>query len=694
MGMLLRLSCWAMFVAAASLIACSSNEEGSAGTEEEGAATCTPDAFDDAQNAAPLSVGEGLEGYICPVQDQDWYTVALADGDRIVRVNVDMVTDVTRVDLSYSLWSLDGEGKATAVIASLPTTDAGPRVSGTHCLDVATYALLVRDQNSDAEDARNSYTVSFDTFGEPDAAEPNETRDAATQATLGEDIVAYVACAGDVDTYEAEIPEDTVLRVTLTTEKTAYQPVLQILDAQGELVLEDQAPGATERASTLDLREVTALGGTFYVTVSDLDGDQGDPEVPYTLRIEALDDPDTYEPNDEPSEASDALTPSTVNCNGSWNDLPTVSGSFGAPGDVDWFRLDLNSCAQDEAVLDVELAYDFSSIPVEEVLNYQASVTLVHGDEDGPSACTVDGDCTNLSGRSCSEEFDCEGYSNLCLPDGYCAGADVCLPSGFCGANQIERHSVGSTQGSAGILRMSAPLLQNGTLYLRLSDFRSDAGLPTATYTLSSRVRDDADSYEPNNPFQPVLTNENLSIDEGHERADSTAATLIPVRSPGGCSNTNNWTNYGRISYENDFDFYRYDHPCPGLDCMVTIYFETDAGDTDHGLFVFYNGRSRPWFSRLMPSGSSGALGAGTGYGGLPGGHQTSCFYSFQDHADYQIVVRDLVDSASDPDQMRDWNMDQRYRFCIEKTADGCQSPCENREVPAPGSGVFECTDP
>ena len=147
-----------------------------------------------------------------------------------------------------------------------------------------------------------------------------------------------------------------------------------------------------------------------------------------------------------------------------------------------------------------------------------------------------------------------------------------------------------------------------------------------------------------------------------------------------GCCGPDDWIE-GAISYEADQDWYVYNHPCPGEDCMVRIRFEVDGGPVDQ-LWQVFEG-NRVWFDSVLPTEERADNPAYDGaFGGL--GAEDTCFYAFGGHGDgqhYSLAIRDLLPRA-------DWQPDQRYRFCIEKVARTCvEPPCrisENGQCDAP----------
>jgi hypothetical protein len=213
---------------------------------------------------------------------------------------------------------------------------------------------------------------------------------------------------------------------------------------------------------------------------------------------------------------------------------------------------------------------------------------------------------------------------------------------------------------------VSVPLYGDPYVYLNVADWQSDAGAPSLVYNFSVRVRADPDTNEPSNLFVP-----------DRERSDSIRRQLeaargrgpIPIRdcTAGDCCNSGTWVA-GSISYELDEDFYPYEHPCPGEDCTLRIHYQLDGGPVDF-LFSVFRGNSL-WFDTVVAVREQETQPAKSGvFGGTTA--QDACFYAFQGHPagmHYTISVRDLADT-------RDFEPDQRYRFCIEKIANECSVP-------------------
>lgn len=621
--------------------------------------TCVRDDVDDIAQAVSLEPGAETEGWLCPRGDQDWYSFSLPPSDRLVRVHVSMNTDRSPVEPVYAIFD-QSSGEAMSVAAP-PADDVGSDLDFVHCLPSGDYTLQMRDQNDDAQDIRHPYALTVSLSPEPDAQEPNDDQAGAIAASLPTEQTGYVSCAGDSDWYKVEVPADSILQVELEMEQSLMQPHVRLIDANGELVQEITNPAGAVGTTSLNMFEVIPVAGTYYVVVDDDDDRQADPDVPYTLLVRALADTDPNEPNDRPVDAT-RLSGNSLGCGAGWSQWFETPGTVGAPGDNDWFEVNLMGC--ERGLIEAEMTVIQSGLPNDQAWELQsevqASIALIREERNSP--CNDDQTCRSLSGLTCQSPFDCEGYFGACLEDGFCGGTTACLPTSVCGANMVERHytAVGvpanpSSPPPANEARLSSPILGNGLHYLRVGDFQGNGGTPNARYVFRYRVRQDPDVNEPNNILMNTLTDD-IPVQQDQPRA-------VPVSL--GCGTMTE----GALSYENDRDWYVFDHPCPGSDCMLQVRYEVDEGPVEHVVVLYQGGR--PFFDRSLEQGTSGNWG--------PAANQ--CLYAFQKHENpYYLMFRDLFTDA------RDWSSDQRYRFCVESPSASCDPPCQtiNGECNAP----------
>jgi hypothetical protein len=664
---------------------------------DAGTLECERDDVSKPELASALSFDEAQDGYICPEGDRDWYKVEIPGGETILDVSLAMAVPLSPVEASYALWTIDPEGGAGSVVAAPAFTAVGETLDNVHCMEPGEYLLSVNDAGDDSSDLRNSYELSVKTSADGDQNEPNNTKESATVLSSGQTATGFVTCPGDQDRFAIDVPAGNLVKIHLESEIATYEPKIELSSEDDDVLVQQINRSGRVRSTVIDRFATLPSAGRYYVTVTDDDDFDSDPDVPYELTVDFVPDTDANEPNNS-TETATPLSQTPVSCADSWSSTVEMTGTIGAPGDNDWFEVPLQNCAG--GIIEADLSFDTSSMSDAQKWEFstqvQASIAMVIPETNSP--CNDDAQCNALQ-VSCSDGLDCAGLLEQCLPDGLCAGASVCLPGGFCGANRVQRNytcnprlpecqAANSPAPPPNQARFAAPLPQGSPVFLRVSDFQANAAAPDTTYRLSVRVRSEPDTHEPSNVFTNELQSD---IPVGAHLAKS---SKVPVYDCTGldptCCASSAWTS-GAISYENDLDWYTYDHPCPGEDCMLKFHYQADGGSVDTVINV-YTG-SRPWYTVL----SAEQEDTQASVAGSVGGTATSdrCFYSFQGHTgdpyEYGVLVRDVRELYSDAltpiPASRDWDPDQSYSFCVEKVFDGCDTPCEVAE-----NG--ECTTP
>lgn len=494
------------------------------------------------------------------------------------------------------------------------------------------------------------YALTVVTHPEPDAHEPNDAEPTEAGAGAWE---GALSTRGDRDRYRVPLLAGELFTATLTSQHEATTPTLTILNGTEQPLHALTVYDAPETwAWTAD------ADTTLELLVADDDACEHGLGETYTLDLEIVPDPDPSEPNDHPTVAT-AL--GTASCGDTWQSLPIRSGALSASGDVDWYQLELSDCTP--GILEVDLAFTGQSPGS----TLDVALRLLRGDPASP--CQIDQDCQVLA-RFCDDDADCELYGNLCLPQGQCAGAGVCLPDETCAATTLlEVAEPGATNAV-----LSAPLVGTDTAWLTVQDHRGD-DRTLATYELDVRTLAEPDPREPDNVY---TAGPPTSSDAGLHTA---RATTVPVHdcTLGDCCDDTTWVD-GTLATAHDQDWFRYEHPCPGEDCMLRLHWRSDAGPADH-FFQVWRG-TRLWFDQLAGTADLPAQAERFGtYGGLT--DQDQCFYAYQGHNgspySYHLSVRDTIwVSRNDPQGGTwDWSAAQTYGFCLEKLAAGCESPCQ-----------------
>lgn len=633
-------------------------------------AECARDPSNDSSEAVALALDSEVTGYLCPIEDVDWYRVDTGASAGLLRVRLAVDGELSPVEPSYAVYRIDGDGGPGEVVGAPPATLLGQALDEVHCVSPGSYLVAVRDDGDDAQDFRRPYRLTVSASPNPDTAEPNDDAAGATPLASGAAAHGAISCGGDEDWFAVDLAAGQLVRARLELDVAGFDPTVRLVDAAGELVGLRDNPSGRVSPTDIELALVPPGPGRYYVVVGDDDGRDADPEAEYTLTVTAAVDDDPNEPNHHPDVATPLATTADA-CGaaaGAWRE---EHGTIGAPGDNDWYRLPVTGCAP-QGLLEAEVEYDVAGLDAAALAalrrDVQLAVTFVRAHRGSP--CQVDSDCQALA-KTCQNSWDCSGLFNACRPDGFCAGAAVCLPEGVCGANVIQRREMGGAVAGPGpeTVRLSAPLFGDEVVYLRVADFQSDGAAPGVSYRVRARVRAEPDANEPSNVYAPEL------LESFPTGIQASAAKPVPVHDCTGltpdCCGPDTWVE-GEISYENDLDWYRYDHPCPGEDCNLRLVYELGGGPVDFVVSFYREGGL--WFGGVVGPGSEAVTQSALSghYGGV--GPGDSCLYAFSGHegADYtyQIVFRDLA-------TVRDWSPEQGYRFCLEKVSTECAAPCE-----------------
>ena len=66
-----------------------------------GESQCERDEANAPETAAPLTLGESVQGYICPVEDEDWFRLTVSPGNKLFSVGLELSAALSPVEPSY-----------------------------------------------------------------------------------------------------------------------------------------------------------------------------------------------------------------------------------------------------------------------------------------------------------------------------------------------------------------------------------------------------------------------------------------------------------------------------------------------------------------------------------------------------------------------------------------------------------------
>lgn len=690
---------WGVILLAASLGGCDDEPVDPDADSDGPDSQCARDDFEGPGTAGELVDGAAAgektaDGLICPVGDHDWYRLTVPEGDHLLDVNLYVTGPGSPIQPTYAIYGMPCDdaclaecagqpegctGCCTARAAPLPS-EVGSEITVQHCLEPGDYFIVVRDQSDDGSDwrtPRGTYRLTVSSSADPDTAEPNDGPDSAVALAAGSTARGQIACRGDQDWYVVDgVGENQILGVQLDVPVAGYQPQVRIVAPD-----DTQLGALTNEAGTV---EPTALSGTYvvpspgryYVVVADDDNGEADSAATYDLTVTLIDNDDPYEPNNTAVEAETHAVIDGMSCGGSWSSASRPNANLAATNDIDVFQVNLSGCAN--GILEATVTFDGAPD-----VGLEPSVRIVRSHAETP--CEVDSECRDLI-MPCEIDDDdpdvgpqaCSGFGNNCLGD-VCAGASMCLPGSVCGANVIERHpnfcgADGNCHGPEGAMRdrpcstntdcapqdritTSIPIGRgpNGTtsavdrLFVVVSDFGSNASDPSLSYTLQVRTRSDPDANEPNEIYNPFL-----SQDEGGTQSDELIGS---ANWSGGCLT-------GSLSYERDRDWFVLPNPCFGTNCTFSVTYNIAAGPVEVIVDAEEAWDDITEFDSDEDPANNPARSATRGSG------SGDCLPSNPNLPDFiHIVVRDL-------DYSRDASADQTYSVCFTGITAGCNAPC------------------
>ena len=312
----------------------------------------TEDAFEENDDSGSAALLDTVELEVTPglVQlDEDWYSLTVAAGDNILRIECLFAHSEGNVDLEL----FDPTGTTSIAIANSNTNNEDISVPN---LPAGSYLLHVSGRNTGT-----AYTLRWNSAAE-DMNEPNNELGAATSINLSEG-VPVSGVAFDQDWFEVILPSGSnYLFVDLTNEVAKGDLNLAVYDATNNLLAE---------AATEDDDESIALsglvGGFYYIQVSGDDFGNG-----YSLLWRGLQD-DLYEVNNEIADAYDfSASPRVM--------LSVAGGTVGVELNDDYYRV---VTPKDSTHLTVDLTFTHADGDLElEIFAGTGSIAAVNSGDD------------------------------------------------------------------------------------------------------------------------------------------------------------------------------------------------------------------------------------------------------------------------------------------------------------------------
>jgi hypothetical protein len=631
-------------------------------------------------------------GQICPRGDIDHYWFQVEEARTIVEVHLRNNAPMSAVDLCYDLFHASQDIRLGGLCDS-DGMDGETDILGTHYLEfTGNYFLEVRDESADEDDPRAPYFLSIQTMPDPDDYEPNNHMGEAKAPTSAK---GYISFLGDQDWFEVEVTQPgQILLIDLSND--AASPV----DLQYTLLMPDGTTpvnaGSDENGmdgpTTFD--DVLPLNGTgtFYLRISDINDDDSDLEVGYTLSLSQQQNPDAEDRNDPPNNTPENATSLTSGV--------ASSGYIATRGDVDWFVIEVPGVndSDNTKVLEVDLVTASSSL--------EMAVDLLVADPHN-TPCDPSSTDTELcqvleipcgGAQQTAELAHARCPSHECWMDRQkCKGSGDCLNGGSigygCGIRQLIMHTdEWSETGDANHLHTAAPMFGE-RYYFFVRDYWSMNHDFNNSYTLTVTVHDEPDSWEYNGLYLPYLTEDQEDDTRRYNRnlAKTVECTEDAVTGQIDCP-----TITGYLSYRGDQDWYKlivsgqsYFVPLLPEEAPEGLSQSVDYGVSFH--YVYEAGmKSNLDIAFNFPFGAQnlgteqGQVPVGPGEGWLTG---ADCQYYCGEYGDLPAnnVYLWVFTPAFDK-----YDFEHSYNITISATR-GCPVECEFCE---PGQNCWACPNP
>ena len=548
---------------------------------------CELDLNFDTTGAGDLAAGPG-SGVLCPSFDTDLWAFETTAPGSIVKVTVSMEAFITNVDPAYKIIKDNGtpEGEPTPFSAEDPNNNPGAATNftGAHRLeDAGRYYVAVQDARfvDNAFDILNPYTVSVELVQDPDVNEPNNTQEAATPKTAGT-FTGQIATTADQDWYAIDVPGGAqIVDVTVTApDDSGVEHVATLFAADGftELLAFPLAAGPAGSVSAR-LRSRADGGETVYLVVRDAEDvfSQLDPVTgTYTVALTVLANPDT---NEGALGNDDASTATPITSGGQLN------GVIATTADQDLYKIAAGggTSRTNPQVLLITIETD-AALGV----GFEPQVAIVGVDPElAVDQQTCNANCPICDNAKCKEQ-------------------------------RLQRFIDGAT------FRTAFPLRDQEAVFILVNEAGDDAFQEGTGYSIRTEIIDDPDPGEvgddfliPNLEFAGFDNNAlNNQLGRSLGRARVLATSYPPVctapGTPAGCLELvdvpepidginpaftrvvscaglapQTITATGRLTYEGDRDFFRFDVPSPAYFAFNFTYSATGEANTPVELALF-----------------------------------------------------------------------------------------------------------
>jgi hypothetical protein len=244
--------------------------------------------------AAPLAVGDAVQGTIQPRGDADFFRVSLSHQGELT---VSFPSMPPELNMAFRV--LDKDGRQVQGWQTAPTTGA-PFEAWVDLKAPGAYVIEVRDGSSNARSA-TPYTMRTTFRPTADPAEPNDAVAQATPLSWNAVMASNILPRGDADLYRIEAPRQGGLTVAFPAMPPNLNMAFRVLDQDGRQVWGWQTAPAPGKAwsAWADL----SSPGPYVIEVRDGSSNARSAE-PYEMVASLDQTADVGEPNDKVTTAT------------------------------------------------------------------------------------------------------------------------------------------------------------------------------------------------------------------------------------------------------------------------------------------------------------------------------------------------------------------------------------------------------
>jgi hypothetical protein len=634
--------------------------------------------------------------YICPAKDVDYFWFETTADGTILSVTLLNTVSNSPINLCYSIIPNSDHNQTLDPPKCRGATIGQIDIQATHYIEKSGIYFIKVWADNNKEDRKNAYVIKISQVTDPDQYEKNgANNDKGHAKSVVANQKGYISYLGDQDWFKIDgATAGQMLSITLDTDGGSELNLYYEVWSNDTRLYSNVTYDPNESLNTIDpinIEDMLALpvSGTYYVMITDKEGDTSSTTVGYTVTLTLEENPDNYDKNQPFNNSPTNATSFPVN----GGTIPNVF--IASRGDQDWYKISSSQVVTiDEPKL---LAIELSGLPA--TSQVVPAVDLFVADQK--TSCSSNSDCDVLT-TLCDERECFNGECVVVVENNinvnHCRGGGVCLPSGKCAINQlvmlgslVEKNSWSESQNDIKHLKTVAPMY-GSEYYILVESYKGQNYDQSHSYTIKVNVIDEPDRVnEINSLYLPYADNDE---DESLRKLSSDIATNVDCVLQTG-SNPVKYicTITGYLSFRGDQDWYklnnitRIQEDAPNTtqwkDWNLKITCTNNSPDTNVNFEIFSGGEL------IIPRRSDFQNGQGTVV--IGGDIADKCSYLCGEYyfSDYDTTTYLRVQHSN----RRKYDYAHSYTLTIEATLEcprncgHCNPSCQDHPCPSPQTG-------